>query len=50
MQQIKVFKPAPDPYLGAVYMEDLGPASQPPPTPSVGERPWSLNDVTLADI
>ncbi|KAG8960994.1 hypothetical protein FRC00_013624 [Tulasnella sp. 408] len=33
MQQIKVVKPAPDPYPDAVYMEDLGPEIHPPPAP-----------------
>ncbi|KIO21679.1 hypothetical protein M407DRAFT_28741 [Tulasnella calospora MUT 4182] len=38
MQQIKIVKPAPDPYPGAVYMEDLGPEIHPPPTSSLKRR------------
>ncbi|KAG8932440.1 hypothetical protein FRC01_013913 [Tulasnella sp. 417] len=38
MQQIKVVKSAPDPYPGAVYMEDLGPEIQPSPTSGLKRR------------
>ncbi|KAG9040340.1 hypothetical protein FS837_000770 [Tulasnella sp. UAMH 9824] len=38
MQQIKVVKPMPDPFAGAVYMEDLGPDILPPPIPSHKRR------------
>ncbi|KIO27734.1 hypothetical protein M407DRAFT_23046 [Tulasnella calospora MUT 4182] len=38
MQQIKVVKPMPNPFEGAVFMDDLGPDLVPPPIPSRKRR------------